>query len=200
MSAVPKSRMKARQPTQTAENATATATQTTEKANATRSRNAEVNAALNTRDTALANNQRDYSTSIANAGRSRTQAQSAIANDIRQAGLRSPFVFGAFADGDTATTKPMALFANIVTQSKSAISSAGDEFLRYGYRFDKQWPFDGDWNKGKYFTYWKLRDFWVTNLNVPDMYMDKIRFFLFGGVTIWRKPEDIGNKSIYDNF
>ena len=186
--------------TQTAENATATATQTTEKANATRSRNAEVNAALNTRDTALANNQRDYNTAIANAGRSRTQAQSAIANDVRQAGLRSPFVFGAFADGDTAATKPMALFANIVTQSKSAISSAGDEFLRYGYRFDKQWPFDGNWNKGKYFTYWKLRDFWVTNLNVPDMYMDKIRFFLFGGVTIWRKPEDIGNKSIYDNF
>lgn len=163
---------------QTAENATADATQTTQKAN----------------------NQRSYDTAIANAGRSRTQAQSAIENDVKQAALRAPFVYGAFADGDSATTKPMALFANIVTQSKSAIASAGDEFLRYGYMLDKQWPFNGDWNIGKYFTYWKLRDFWVTNLNVPDMYMDKLRFFLFGGVTVWRSPEYIGKVSVYDNF
>jgi hypothetical protein len=94
----------------------------------------------------------------------------------------------------------MALFANIVTQSKGAISCAGDEMLRYGYMLDKQWSFDGNWNVGRYFTYWKLKDFWVSNLNVPDMYMDKIRFFLFGGVTVWRNPADIGNRSIYENF
>ena len=87
-----------------------------------------------------------------------------------------------------------------MTQSRSAIARAGDEFLRYGYMYDGQWEFDGNWNIGKYFTYWKLRDFWVSNLNVPDMYMDKIRFFLFGGVTIWRSPEYIGNVTVYDNY
>lgn len=136
----------------------------------------------------------------ANASRTASAAQSAIDNGISQAALRSPFMYGSFSNGDSSTTKPMALFAHVVTQSKSAISSAGDEFMRYGYTFDKQWEFDGNWNIGKYFTYWKLRDFWVSNLNVPDMYMDKLRFFLFGGVTVWRKPEYIGHVSVYDNF
>jgi len=136
----------------------------------------------------------------ANAARSASAAQSAIDNGIAQAALNAPSMYGAFANGDSAATKPIGLFAHVVTQSKSAISNAGDEFLRYGYMLDKQWDFDGNWNIGKYFTYWKLRDFWVSNLNVPDMYMDKIRFFLFGGVTIWRSPEYIGNVTVYDNY
>ena len=139
-------------------------------------------------------------TQKANAARNASAAQSAIDNGIAQAALREPFIYGSFANGDNATTKPIALFAHIVTQSKAAISSAGDEFLRYGYAFNKQWEFDGNWNVGKYFTYWKLRDFWVSNLNVPDMYMDKLRFFMFGGVTVWRNPEDIGKRTVYDNF
>ena len=142
----------------------------------------------------------DASTINANAARNADAAQSAIDNDIAQAALRAPFMYGSFANGDGAANKPIALFAHIVTQSKSAISSAGDEMLRYGYHLDRQWDFDGNWNVGKYFTYWKLRDFWVSNLNVPDMYMDKLRFFLFGGVTVWRNPSDIGKRTVYDNF
>ena len=139
-------------------------------------------------------------TQKANASRNASAAQSAIDNDIAQAALRAPFVYGSFSNGDGAANKPIALFAHIVTQSKSAISSAGDEMLRYGYRFNKQWDFDGNWNVGRYFTYWKLRDFWVSNLDVPDMYMDKLRFFLFGGVTVWRDPADIGKRTVYENY
>ena len=136
----------------------------------------------------------------ANATRTANAAQSAIDNDVAQAALGEPKQYGSFANGESAVTKPMATFAHIVTQSRSAISSAGDEFLRYGYMYDKQWDFNGNWNIGKYFTYWKLKDFWVKNLNVPDMYMDKIRFFLFGGVTVWRNPDDIGRVGVYENF
>ena len=139
-------------------------------------------------------------TQKANAARTANAAQSAIDNGIAQAALNAPSIYGSFANGDGSATKPQGLFANIVTQSKSAIAGAGDEFLRYGYMLERQWDFNGDWNVGKYFTYWKLRDFWVSNLNVPDMYMDKIRFFLFGGVTVWRRPEYIGHVSVYDNF
>ena len=135
-----------------------------------------------------------------NSDRSANAAADAITNGIKQAALRAPFTFGDFANGDSAANKPIALFAQVQTQSKAAISAAGDEFARYGYAYEKQWRFNGNWNIGKYFTYWKLRDFWVDNLNVPDMYMDKLRFFLFGGVTIWRRPEYIGKIDIYDNF
>lgn len=175
-------------------------TQATEKANATRTQAAANTAAANTQTVEKANNASRYNTAIANAARSKTQAQAAVTNWGKQAALKPPFVFGQFADGQSATTKPMALFSHIVTQSNGAISSAGDEMLRYGYMLDKQWQFDGNWNVGKYFTYWKLRDFWVSNLNVPDMYMDRLRFFLYGGVTIWRHPEDIGKRTIYENF
>lgn len=156
--------------------------------------------AANNSATMIANAARTKSTSDTLAGRTRSQAQSAIANDVSQAALRDPFIYGSFSYGETATNRPIALFSHVVTQSKNAIASAGDEMLRYGYRLDQQWKFDGNWNIGPYFTYWKLKDFWVTNLNVPDMYMDKLRFFLFGGVTVWRKPEYIGHVSIYDNF
>lgn len=164
-------------------------TAATQKGNATRAQTTE-----------KANASRDYNAAMANAARDRSQAQSAITNDIAQAALKEPFVYGSFSNGESSANKPIALFANIVTQSKGAIAATGDEFLRYGYMLDRYWEFDGNWNIGRYFTYWKLRDFWVTNLNVPDMYMDKLRFFLFGGVTVWRKPEDIGKHTIYENF
>lgn len=154
----------------------------------------------NSAATQIANAARTYAAASGNAARTQSAAQSAIDNDIAQAALRAPFVYGSFSNGDGAANKPIALFAHIVTQSKSAISSAGDEMLRYGYHFDKQWDFNGNWNIGRYFTYWKLRDFWVSDLNVPDMYMDKLRFFLFGGVTVWRNPADIGKRTVYENY
>lgn len=137
----------------------------------------------------LANGQRDLAT-----------ANSAIANQIAQAALNDAREFGQAGNGETATTRPMGLFANVVTQNDYAIRRAGDEFLRYGYMYGGIWPFDDNWNVGKHFTYWKASDFWITGLSVPDMYVDRIRFFLFGGVTVWRNPTDIGNVSIYDNM
>ena len=138
----------------------------------------------------------------ANATRTQTAAYSAIANQIAQASLETPRKFGELAAGDSATSKPMGLFCDIVTQDPYSIAYAGDEMLRYGYYLNHYWEFDGDWNVAhcKHYAYWKLKDFWVTNLDIPDMYVDKIRFFLFGGVTVWRKPEFIGRTDPYDNM
>ena len=91
------------------------------------------------------------------------------------------------------------MFSNVVTQDDYTIRKCGDDFLRYGYSYGAQWQFDGNWCPMKHFTYWRLTDFWVKGLQIPDMYVDKLRFFLFGGVTVWRKPEDIGHVTIYEN-
>lgn len=138
----------------------------------------------------------------ANATRTQTAAYDAIANQIAQASLETPRKFGELAAGDSATSKPQGLFCDIVTQDPYSIAYAGDEMLRYGYYLNHYWEFDGDWNVAhcKHYAYWKLKDFWVTNLDIPDMYVDKIRFFLFGGVTVWRKPEYIGRTDPYDNM
>ena len=121
-----------------------------------------------------------------------------IKNGIRQAALRAPFVFGNVSNAELSTTRPMALFVNIVTESDFAIQRAGDEFLRYGYYLDKQWKFSGDWNVGNHFTFWKLRDYWSTN-QIPDRFADQLRLLLYGGVTVWNDPDEIGKVSIYDN-
>ena len=170
------------------------------KANADRSYNATTDNTTLDKSTAEGNADRDNTTARENAGRSRNTAESQIANSIAQAALSAPMEFGTWANGDSATTRAQGLFCNVVTQDPFSIAYAGDEMLRYGYMFDRQWPFDGNWNVCSHFTYWKLRDFWVTDLSIPDMYVDKIRFFLFGGVTVWRKPEDIGRISLYDNI
>ena len=186
--------------TQTVNDANALNTQSTNDANALNTKDTNDTIAQNTKTVSDANALNTQTVNDANALRTRNNAVQDVQNDIQQAALRSPFICGQFADGESAVTKPIALFSHIVTQDKGAISSAGDEMLRYGYMLERQWNFTGEWNIGRYFTYWKLRDFWVSNLNVPDMYMDRIRFFLYGGVTVWRKPEDIGKRSIYDNF
>lgn len=115
--------------------------------------------------------------------------------------LEAPKLAGGYS-GDSLPDcfKRRGVRLNVRTQPEGAIKCAGDEFLRYGYMLDRQFEFNGQWNLMKYFTYWKLRDFWISGLNVPDMYVDKIRFFLFGGVTVWRRPEDIGNVTIYQNM
>lgn len=150
--------------------------------------------------TQKANASRDQATQKANAARDRDTVAHAISNQIAQAALDEPLLWGNNANGDHATTRPLALFSNIVTQDAGTVRRFGDDFLRYGYSLNQQITFDGNWCLMPKFTYWRLADFWVEGLNVPDMYVDKIRFFLYGGVTVWRKPEEIGRVSLYDNI
>lgn len=141
----------------------------------------------------------DSATITANATRDRATVTGAISNQIAQAALGAPETFGENGNGEHSATRPLAIYSNVITQDDYTIKRCGDDFLRYGYSLDAQIEFDGNWCVMPKFTYWRLSDFWVKGLQVPDLYVDKIRFFLFGGVTVWRKPEDIGNTSIYEN-
>lgn len=158
----------------------------------------DITATHNSVDTSVTAN--SAATAKANAGRSRDTAVNAVTNSVRASRLGNPIYNGTDTNGTDTATRPFGLFFTIMRQNDYAVERIGDEFLRYGYTYEKQWEFDGDWNIGKHFTYWKLSDFWVRNLKVPDMYVDRIRFFLFGGVTVWRVPEEIGNVSLYDNL
>lgn len=144
------------------------------------------------------NNTLNDNTANANAALMRSNASVSTTNQQRQAAINAPSVFGTWENGKTGTTRPQALLANIVTQSKGAIRQTGDHFLRFGYMLNQAWDFQG-FNLMPKFTYWKCSDIWVEGLQVPDEYMDEIRFFLLGGVTIWRNPDDIGRTSIYEN-
>lgn len=154
--------------------------------------------AVRSYNTATTNATNTYKTQTSNSKRTYDNEGKRIQNGIDQAALRAPFVYGSVDSAELATTRPMALFVNIVTESDFAIQRAGDEFLRYGYYLDKQWDFDGNWNIGQYFTFWKLRDYWSTN-QIPDRFADQLRFLLYGGITVWSSPDNIGKVSIYEN-
>lgn len=157
----------------------------------------DITSAQNTATTSHAAN--DSATITANATRDRATVTGAINNQIAQAALGAPETFGENGNGEHSATRPLAVYSNVITQDDYTIKRCGDDFLRYGYSLDAQIEFDGNWCVMPKFTYWRLSDFWVKGLQVPDLYVDKIRFFLFGGVTVWKKPEDIGNTSIYEN-
>lgn len=165
---------------------------------ASTTRDASVAAAQATEATTKANDTRNLNTQTQNAYDDYANAGNRITNLVRQAQAAPPSVYGRIDHAESATTRPQALFVNVVTESDYAIQLAGDEFLRYGYYYDKQWAFDGNWNVGRHFTFWKLRDYW-TSSQIPDRYADQLRFFLYGGVTVWRDPDEIGQVGIYDN-
>lgn len=184
---------------------------------ATNNNNSERTANKNSADTSNTNTNNDVITTvaastaavgIANATRSYNSAtnaasleystqQSAVDNQARGARLGAPLQCGTPSGGD-GVTKPMAAFATIVTQPDGAIKQAGDAFLRYGYALSRYVDFE-TFNVMPKFSFWQCSDMWLSGGYVPDAYMDQIRMLLFGGVTVWRDPADIGKTSIYDN-
>lgn len=139
-------------------------------------------------------------TSVANAGRTRNTSQNAVDNTLDEHKLESPFINGMTQNGQTSATRPMAMFVNVMTQDKGAIASAGDLFLRYGYALNRQWTIK-DFNVMRHFTYWKCTEIWCNQEGdaIEDA-QNTIKKILGDGTTVWRKPEEIGAVSIYDNI
>ena len=169
----------------------------TQRTNNQTATNEAVSEIQNTMSTTQANN--SASTMRANATRDYNTQISANNNQVRGARLDAPSVFGNLANGDTAVTKPQALFASIVTQPDNAIASAGDTFLRYGWCCRKFIDNIESFNVMPKFSYWQCSDMSIASGYIPDAYVDRLRMLLFGGVTVWRDPEDIGHTSIYEN-
>ena len=86
----------------------------------------------------------------------------------------------------------------IVTQCDGAIARIGDEFLRYGYRYERNWRFTG-WDVMRHFTYWQASDIWLAKGCIPEFAVRMLKDELSQGVTLWRSIDDIMNVSIYEN-
>lgn len=88
----------------------------------------------------------------------------------------------------------------VKTQPLGAIASAGSEMLRYGYRLDQAWKWTS-WSVMKHFSYWKASDLWLTPSSAfAELGRETVRGIIEAGVTIWRKPEEIGTVPVTDNW
>lgn len=195
--------------TQTAALANNTATRDTARANALRSWNATEANAVRSRNAANSNNVDSYNTGLKNAKRSLANAKevakansdtanAGVTASIKQAGLGAPVQAGTFANGETATTRPIAWFAQIETQPIGAIEQTAHEFARYGYTLGQWWEVS-TLNYGKHFTYWQSEDVWFSKCDLPTEALNTLRVIFANGVTVWRDADKIGTVGIFDN-
>ena len=141
----------------------------------------------------------NLSTSTANAGRTRSAAQSAIDNDTFNIRVQNGSTCGEFAYGEVASLRPRGIWLNVVTEPDGALLAAGSQFARYGYAENAYVQFEG-WQMMGHFTYWQCFD--VVFSGASDMSVsteNEIRSLLANGITIWTDPDEIGRVSIYDN-
>lgn len=145
-----------------------------------------------------ANMQRAYNTNVANAGRGRDTARSAISNQIKQAALGAPLEGGAFSNGSTASTRPLGWVFEVQTQDEGSIMAAASHFARYGYALGQYWDFQG-WQLMRDYTYWQCDDVWIIPRACTQAAATLIRSILIEGTTVWREPAIIGATDIWEN-
>lgn len=87
----------------------------------------------------------------------------------------------------------------IVTEDNGAIAAAGDYMLRYGIASNKLYN-KPSLTPCKHFTYWRSADIWTVCPLAQNEQLQTIRDIFSNGVTIWTKPEEVGNDFVHDNL
>lgn len=141
---------------------------------------------------------RSYNTAVGNAETNRDTAQSAIANQIKQAALGAPIQGGTFANAGTASTRPLGWVFEVQTQDEGSIMAAASHFARYGYALGQYWDFK-NWQVMRNFTYWQCDDVWIIPRACTQAAATLIRSILIEGTTVWREPAIIGATDIWEN-
>lgn len=179
--------------------------------NAGRGRDTAKGNAKTSRDTAVSNAGRSKDVGNANALESRESSEYTLKSNLEiapelaalaygQQRNAEPKSYGAFGGDPTPDVfRYRGVEVRVRTQSESAIRQAGDQFLRYGYAYNGAWEVDS-LNVMPRFTYWEMSEVWLdADTDIMESARRGIRAMLENGVTVWRRPEDIGKVGIHGN-
>lgn len=204
-------------------NANALASKNTADANALSSKNTSDSNAQASHDTTATNLQKSWDAQRLNldasqkvtkenavfsqdAGILNAQANLSLAQQLWQMGAENhrtdaPITRGSFSGDPTMDLwGQRGVEIRVKTQPLGAIASAGSEMLRYGYRLDQAWHWTG-WSVMKHFSYWKASDLWLTpQSSFAELGKATVRGIIEQGVTVWRRPEEIGTVPVTDNW
>ena len=140
------------------------------------------------------------------AGLLNAQQSLSLAQQLWQMGAENHKTDGPITRGSFSGDPTMDLWGQrgveirVKTQPLGAIASAGSEMLRYGYRLDQSWTFKG-WSVMKHFSYWQCKDVWLTPSSAfAELGKATVRSIIEEGVTVWRRPEEIGTVPVTDNW
>lgn len=84
------------------------------------------------------------------------------------------------------------------TIDKSAQTTIGEYWLRYGYAVEQFSKIVKLMVMDK-FTYWKLKETYITAAPMPEHHKQAIRGMFEKGVTVWANPDEIGMIDLADN-
>lgn len=204
-------------------NANSLASKTTADSNALASKNTADSNAQSSHDTTATNLEKSWDATRLNLDASQkvtkenavftqdasllnAQANLALAQQIWQMGAEnhktdSPITRGSFSGDPTMDLwGQRGVEIRVKTQPIGAIASAGSEMLRYGYRLDQAWTWTG-WSVMKHFSYWRASDLWLTPSSAfAELGKEAVRGIIEAGVTIWRKPGEIGTIPVTENW
>jgi hypothetical protein len=91
------------------------------------------------------------------------------------------------------------LHAKVKTINTNAMHNIGEFWLRYGYAINRFTTPPNDLRCMNKFTYWKMKETYITAWKCPESYKQAIRGIFEKGVTVWTNPSDIGTIDIGTN-
>lgn len=81
----------------------------------------------------------------------------------------------------------------------AAMNAIGEYWLRYGYAINRFGRMPASLKVMEKFTYWKLKETYITEAQCPEAFKQAVRGIFEKGVTVWSNPSDIGNIDLADN-
>ena len=91
------------------------------------------------------------------------------------------------------------VFFKVKTLQAASRNAIGEYWLRFGYAINRFGVMPSSFTVMSKFTYWKLKQTYLTSGACPELYKQAIRGIFEQGVTVWTSPGDIGNIDIADN-
>lgn len=120
---------------------------------------------------------------------------------VQDAALTQPSIVGQTGgDAFNLTNGYMGIEVRYKVINVDAVRVIGDYWGKYGYacRECVNMATFG-LHQMRYYTYWKFTDIYIENASCAESDKDAIRGIFSKGVTIWRKPDEIGTVMPYNN-
>jgi len=133
--------------------------------------------------------QGDYQTAIA-----------AINAKVQDAKMIQPTTSGQVGgDAFNLAVYKWGIFARLKTLQPAAMALIGEFWLRYGYAINRFTVMPSTYQVMDTFTYWKLRETYITSSTCPESFRQTIRGIFEKGVTVWNDPTKIGTVDLATN-
>lgn len=127
-------------------------------------------------------------------------AIAAINAKVQDAKMTQPTTSGQIGgDAFNLAAYKWGVFARLKTLQPAAMALIGEFWLRYGYSINRFSTMPSNYQVMDTFTYWKLRETYITSSTCPETFRQTIRGIFEKGVTVWSDPDNIGNVDMADN-